>query len=310
MKLLPWFFNTPLSDEESAFLRSLTVKDSSKYIEFITEYAKSFNFQEDRIAKLLNGFSMQHEKQRLAKLVSDRELNQHNFGILQKQVSDCIAKEHELNSAILGVEMLIQQGDGSGLTDYFIYNKSLHLQDVGNDSLNFVVTTYLDYFDQSVFDRFFVNPKSYFYNAQSGIAKDEQSFKKLLLALYGDDSCIRVRVCAEYKLSLAGTLSPVRTSSNLYNFPLWLPHPHIDGANCLGSNSTEINRLMIERKYIEAIEQAISATKNINFSDSAIAPRLIQSIRTGTQKFLELPNGEVVSPAAAVKWLNNKEGDD
>ena len=249
---------------------------------------------------------MQHEKQRLATLLDARSVNQNNFDSLQEQITNCIAKEHELNTSILGVEMLIQQGNDSGLTDYFAYNKSLHLLNVGSSHLNFIVTTYLDYFDQCVFDRFFANPNSYFYTTQNGLAKDEKAFKKLLLALYGDDSCIRVRVCAEYTLSLSGSLTPVRGSSNLCKFPRWLPHPHIDGAKCLGSNAAEINRLMMERKYIEAIEQAISATKNINFSDSAIAPKLIQSIRTGTLKFLELPNREVVSPAMAVKWLNNQ----
>ena len=228
MKLLPWFFTSPLSEAESTFLRSLTIKDSATYVDFITTYAKNFNFHEDRLARLLNGFSMQHEKQRLEKLLSERSTNQHNFDLWQKKIADCIAKEQELNASILGVETLIQQGDGSELTEYFICNKSLHLLDVGNDHLNFVVTTYLEYFDQCVFDRFFANPNSYFYATQNGIMKkDEKAFKNLLLALYGDDSRIRIRVCAEYKLSLAGSLEPMRTSSNLCNFPQWLPHPHI-----------------------------------------------------------------------------------
>ena len=49
MKLLPWFFDSPLTDEESTFLRSLTIKDSTVYVDFITAYAKQFNFYRDRI---------------------------------------------------------------------------------------------------------------------------------------------------------------------------------------------------------------------------------------------------------------------
>ena len=232
------------------------------------------------------------------------------FESLQREIAVCIAKEQDLQISIMGVETLLEQGDGSGLTDYFIYNKSLHLQEVGNDNLTFMVTTYLDYFDQSVFDRFHANPSSYFYTKTNGLAKDEETFKNLLLALYGDESSIRVRVCAEFELSLSGTLQPVHLSPRTANFPHWLPHPHLDGASCLGSNTAQINQLMMERKYLEAIEQAVSATKNINFADSAIAPKLIQAIRTGAQRFLELPNGDVVTPGIAIKWLNSKEGDD
>ena len=310
VKLIPWLFNSPLAESENELLKSLTINDSSKYLELITAYAKTFNFHEDKIIKLLTGFGLKHEKQRLDAFKQERVMNQEKFESLQREIAACISKERDLQTSIIGVESLIEQGDGSGLTDYFIYNKCLHLQEVGTDYFTFMVTTYLDYFDQSVFDRFLNNPNSYFYTKTNGLAKDEESFKNILLAIYGDESSIRIRTCAEFKLSLSGTLMPVRSSYRTANFPHWLPHPHIDGANCLGSNATQINRLMMERKYIEAIEQAVSATKNINFADSAIAPRLIQAIRTSTQKFLELPNGDVVTPGMAIKWLNQKKGDD
>jgi hypothetical protein len=309
-KLIPWFFTSPLTVTENDLLKSLTVQDSGRYLELITAFAKTFNYHEDKISRLLNGFGLKHERQRLENFNHERSRNHDKFESLQREIATCIAKERDLQISITGIETLLEQGDGSGLTDYFICNKSIHLQTVGTDNLTFMVTTYLDYFDQIVFDRVHANPNSYFYDKTNGLARDEESFKKLLLALYGDESCIRVRVCAEFELSLSGTLRPVRSSSRTANFPHWLPHPHIDGAACLGSNSTQINRLMMERKYLEAIEQAVSATKNINFADSAIAPKLIQAIRTGTQKFLELPNGEVVTPGMAIKWLNPKEGDE
>jgi len=309
-RLIPWLFTSPLTEAENELLKSLTIKDSGRYLELIAAFAKTFNYHEDKVSRLLNGFGLKHERQRLENYNHERSQNQDKFESLQREIAACIAKEQDLQISIMGVETLLEQGDGSGLTDYFIYNKSLHLQEVGNDNLTFMVTTYLDYFDQNVFDRFLANPNSYFYTKTNGLARDEESFKNLLLALYGDESSIRVRVCAEFELSLSGTLRPVQSSARTVNFPHWLPHPHIDGASCLGSNAVPINRLMMERKYLEAIEQAVSATKNINFADSAIAPRLIQAIRTGTQKFLELPNGDVVTPGMAVKWLNPKEGDD
>jgi len=310
IKLIPWFFTSPLTETENELLKSLTVQDSGKYLELIAAFAKTFNYHEDKIARLLNGFGLKHERQRLESFLHERSQNQNRFESLQSEIAACIAKEQDLQTSIMGIETLLAQGDGSGLTDYFIYNKSLHLLEVGTDYLTFMVTTYLDYFDQDVFDRFHANPSSYFYTKTTGLAKDEESFKNLLLALYGDESSIRVRVCAEFQLSLSGTLRPFHSSIRTANFPHWLPHPHIDGASCLGSNAAPINQLMMERKYLEAIEQAVSATKNINFADSAIAPKLIQAIRTGAQKFLELPNGDVVTPGMAIKWLNPKEGDD
>ena len=309
-KLMPWLFKSRLVEYEKELLKSLTIADSGKYLELISAYAKKFNYHEDKITRLLNGFGMKHERQRLESLKNERDANHVKFESLQNDIATCIAKDQSLQVSIMGVETLLEQGDGSGLVDYFIYNKSLHLQDVGSDYFTFMVTTYLDYFDQSVFDKFFANPKSYFYEKTNGLAKDDESFKNLLLALYGSDFVIRVRVCAEFRLSLLGTLSPIRSSARINNFPHWLPHPHIDSCACLGSNTAVINKLMMERKYLEAIEQAISATKNINFADSAIAPKLVQSIRTGTQKFLELPDGSVVSPVMATKWLNSNEGGD
>jgi hypothetical protein len=306
--LLPWYFPDSVSDSERAFLHTLTYKDSARYIECITNYAKNFNFHEDRLKRLLNGFGLSYEKIRLDILKKDQEKNMDDFNRAQEVIALCIAKSRDFTTSIMGIEELLAKGDGTGLADYFICNKCLHLISVQNEKLSYVVTTYFDYFNQTVFETFIKTPNSYFFKRASGLAKRPTEYKKLLNALFGDEPKLKVRTCAEFTLSLAGTLKCVKNSSHLTNFPNWFPHPHIDGSNCLGTNEHHINNMMMAKRYIDAIEQTVAAVKNINFSDSSIAEKLIHHLQTSKQNFIELPSGEVVNPTEAVKWLNTQEG--
>ena len=246
-KLLPWFFPERIVEADRVLLRALTLKNSSTYLNIISEYAKKFNFHEDRLRRMLKDFGLSYEKQRLSVLIKDRSTNNILFNKLQDNIKECISKDREYQTAISGIESLLLQGDDTGLADYFICNKSLRLIAVENDSLSYVITTHLDYFDHKVFEKFMNNPKSYFFQTMSGLATDEAAYKKLLYALYGDEAQLRLRVCAEYRLSLSGTLEPVHHSERLMNYDDWLPHPHVDGARCLGSNRSYINELMLKK---------------------------------------------------------------
>ena len=305
-KLLPWHFRAPLKPEESKLLRTLTLKTSKAYIDAILTFASKHDFRKERLSLLLKDYGLAFEKKHLETLLNNRRTQSERFSHLQAEIAKCIACDRKLVTEIIGVENAIANGDKTGLVNYFAHNKCLNLVQVKDVRLSFVVTTYLEYFDQTMFNKVFANPKSYLYETSVPLVHDMEWYKALLSALYGDDIRIKARVCAEFALSQEGTLTPVSQSRNLKTYLDWLPNPHIDGANCLGTNATYINQLMKGRKYIEAIEQAVAATKNINFADAAIAPRFVVALRSSDLKFLELPTGEVVSPSEAIVWL--KEG--
>lgn len=49
-----------------------------------------------------------------------------------------------------------------------------------------------------------------------------------------------------------------------------IKQPHIMDYNCWGNNAPLIIKSLAEKDYIQALEQTIAATQNINFSDSIV----------------------------------------
>ncbi len=306
-RLIPWYFSNPLNDFEVALLKSLTQKKNDDYARLMQEFSRQNDFRMLVLSKVLNGFGLAYEKNRLNTLKSERDNVSSRFTELQNQIGAIISREKALQIEILGLESALEQGDGTGLADYFICNRSLHMSEVKGDSLKYVVTTALEYFDQNVFEKFLNNHQSYFYQNVKNTDYAVEEVKLLLAAIFGDNISLKVRVCAEFSLSMTGSLKPEHHSQKVREFNDWLPHPHINDMRCLGSNAVYINELMRSKKYIEAIEQTVAATKNINFTDSIVVEKFISTLLKSGQKFIELPNNEIVTPRQALEWIGREK---
>ena len=122
----------------------------------------------------------------------------------------------------------------------------------------------LEYYDEDEFRRIKQRAGSYYRQfSPASKAVLEAIFEKKLGVL---------RVCSVFTLSdsvMKG--EPGDYPSRLQSVAL--PHPHITGFGCLGGNSLPIEEFMANGEVDAAIQQAVAATKNINFADSTVIER-------------------------------------
>ena len=94
------------------------------------------------------------------------------------------------------------------------------------------------------------------------------------------------------------------------SFAGFKPNPHIDEFECMGNYKRTINEALARRDYITALEQCVASAKSLNLHDSAVIGRFISQFthNGGTSyKAIELPDGRVVSPNEAIKWIEDQE---
>jgi hypothetical protein len=88
-----------------------------------------------------------------------------------------------------------------------------------------------------------------------------------------------------------------------------MPNQHIDTHGCMGDNSRIINDLLKQGEYIGALEQTISCAKSLNWADSTVMRAFMNTMygeSSYNNKCIELPDGSVVNPEEAIKWLESQ----
>ena len=73
----------------------------------------------------------------------------------------------------------------------------------------------------------------------------------------------------------------------------------------MGGNARIIDRMMGERNYLGAVEQAIGSTHNINFDASTVGANFIEKICSSNERFIEFEDGSVHTVKEAMEVLKN-----
>lgn len=305
-----WFAEKPLNDKEKELLRSLTNRYAPAYEAAITAIAQDFDMRSMIIKESLEGFEAQFEQQYLDEV-------RHSIATLQRDIDDIILRWSELAVAMhakkeveLGLELKIANGGDvqSELMEYFLTNKNLHLQSKNGGRIDFVVTGYLDNFDPDQFDRMIENEDSYLYQ-YAGEYFTERQIRCLLTEIFSTER-IKMRVCAAYQLDFTQMryrgLDGYGFGSEFSSF---LPNMHIQLYHCLGGNEPYIRDAVCNHDYVLAVANCAASAGNINFGDYTVGSRFMRALfydDDRNKKFLELPDGSIVSPTEAIAWLDEE----
>ena len=318
LAILPWYFNPAdgISEDELALINSLRERTPANYEACIEKIASRYDFESGRIKELLKGFEIRYEKLEVDRVKRSISNIDNNIEALNRQFADYHKQRVDACIRLLGLETKIAQGEAgeSEIMEYFLRNRRLYLEAVNNSELYFCVKDYLTYFDEEAAKKYITNNRSYLYDCcgtGSGQIKKEQ-LEKLLRAVFLDE-VLKIKFCAAYKFNLTGS---VQAQTN-YHFPdfgtifaEFMPNPHIDRYRCMGNYETKINNLLKNRDYIGALEQCAASAKSLNFHDSTVMSEFVRQICTNAGKnnrCIELPDGKVVKPAEAIKWIEAQE---
>lgn len=319
LAFLPWYFNPDegVSELEMSLIESLREKTSSRYEEVLAKIAEQYDFRSARIRQMLEGFETKFEKvecdnvrHRISRALSD-------IDSLNRQIGEVLQRKNELEIRLLGLEAKIAQGsDDSEIMEYFLCNSKLCLDDVTDSHMTFIVKDYLTYFDEEMAKSMIDNSTSYVYRPNGRTCNNlipAADIKRLMTAIFIDQK-LRIKFCAAYTFDLNGSVQARQEYYFGDNGRNHMPNPHINRYSCLGNYQRTINDLLKDRNYIGAIEQCAASCKSLSFADSTVMQTFMETIYGmrgdgENTRYIELPDGSMVAPKDAIKWLKEQEGE-
>lgn len=317
LAFLPWYFdpNVGVSEIEMELLYSLRETSAEKYQSCIARIAETYDFKSARIRQLLSGFETRYEKMECERVRRDIEVIDDNIRQFNEQIGVLYGRRNDTCIKLMGLERKIAEGgEDSEIMEYFLCNHKLYLEDVTERDMYFAVKEYLSYFDREMAERAINNMSSFVYphgdRTHNGITRDEM--KKLMTEIFiKEEPQLRIRFCAAYRFDLNGNVSAQsRHYFDNYEFAGYMPNTHIDRYNCMGGYERTINQLLERRDYIGALEQCIASCKSLNWGDSPVMTEFMSTMWGDSgynNRCIELPNGRVVQPAEAIKWIAEQE---
>lgn len=314
LAFLPWYFDAEhgIEEIELEMLKSLRERSSAKWEGYIAEISKRYDFEAGRIKKLLAGFETRFEQRECQRVENnigniDREIQ--SLGV---QFAELNKRRKEENIRLLGLKQKIAEGDGSSeIMDYFLCNRKLELVRVDGTKILFIARDHLMYYDENQAKKYINNGRSYIYdNCGSSSGRITAArMKKLMWAIFVDQ-ILKMRFCAAYEFQLDGHVVAQRGYRFGPSCSDYMPNPHIYYHSCMGDYEGKVNTLLARNDYVSAIEQCVASVKSLNFGDHTVMCKFMDVItgdRDLNNKCIELPDGRIVNPKEAIKWLEEQE---
>lgn len=312
---LPWYFDPKkgITDDERSLIDALQDKDNPEaYIAAVTKIAERYDFNTYRVKALLSNIETEYERHELDVVNSEisridselEELNARYADINRLRRDKCIRR--------IGLRESIDRGPSgdSDIMSYFIRNKHLYLESVNGISITFSVHDYMTYFDEESIGSYLRNKSGYIYR-YAGPKFTKDNIEKLMRAIFVDGT-LKLRVCASFRITLNGRVQAMRHADFKDfggEFLSCMPNPHINNYACMGGYERKVNEALVNGNYIMAIEQCIASTKSLNFHDDTVILAFMERLCNGDagseEKYIELPDGNIVSPVEALDWINS-----
>lgn len=318
---IPWYFDPEkgVSDLEMELISSLREKTSEKYEACLAKFADKYEFEKERVRKLLRGFETRYEQIQCDRLRSEISNIMRTLESLDRQYADNLKSKRDSEAALMGLEMKIASGgDDSEIMDYFLAHKQLSLEKVRGSQMEFTVRTTLDFFDEDLARRVIENNDSFLYRNYDGRYDNGQistgDMRELLTEIFLNQT-LRIRFCAAYRFDMGGSVTALSSYEYGAKCKDYMPNPHIDRYSCLGNYKRIINDRLKENDYIGAIEQCIASAKSLNFGDGAVMGEFVSKMyamhgNSRSTKFIETPDGKVLTVKEALAWVKDQKGEE
>lgn len=308
---MPWYFNAEgLSEDEMALIDTLIKNSMENYLSALNKLAEKYNIRDISIRRMLAGFETNYERKLLIDLKAQYESYGRKIMDYYTRISDCAAQQRDCSYKITGLEEKINSvSEESEIMNYFLHNKALHLVNATDDYIEFVIDTYLEYFDRDIAETAINNENSIVYSGHND--SSSKRMKKFMTEIFLSDSPrMKLKFCAAYRIKLATIVDPLESYSYGSGFEHSMPNPHINNYGCMGDYLRIINELVVKSDYISAIAQCVASAMSLNFGDGYVMGDFMSYIwRANTQhtRVVELYDGTYMNIPEAIEWLERQE---
>lgn len=315
-RIVPWYFkDKPLNDDEIKLLWSLKNRYATKYENLIEAFASGNDFRNKKIQKMIGGFETRSKQMRLESVRGEIRRQERSIEQNLEIYRELVINLEDMRVRECGLAYQIKEcGDSSELVDYFVCNKHVNPVEARDNSIKIIVDCTIENYDPDMYENMTNNPRSYLFTGYEVSAEafaEVGARKKFLDAIFGEDSVLKIKVCAYYDLDLGGSVFSMRGYHYPKEYENHLPNPHIDRFACIGNNVPLINTHLRKGDYISAIEQCVSSAKNLNLAEGeqTVAPFMAKVFCCDCKAVIQLPDGTSCTPTEAYEWLLSQEED-
>lgn len=313
-KYCPWFFvDKPFTTEEKNLLASLSKNNSSTFEKLIEDFASKYDMRDYLIKNLLGNFEKNARQGRLRNI--DRQVAdiESEMDDLMRRYTRLIAKVQDFNLMRNGLKEAINgnKDSDSELTEYFLCNKGIDPISVDGNSLDIVIRTHLSLFDTDMFETMVENEDSLLfhdYRVSREIFKPIENRRRFLEALFGEEPCLKIRMCAYYHLSMSGEVYTSRDYTFPANCRTYMANPHLNYHRCLGDYERGIAECLKNGDMVGAVAMCNNSAQSVNLGEGPTMEYFLRDLFSTDATIIELPDGTCVNPVDAFNWLTKKEG--
>lgn len=311
--MIPWYYDPSqgtTDDEKELFYALQQDQTSGRYMAAIDKFAAKYEFEYQRMRKLLGGFEKRIDSTRLRDTENRISCIRADIEGWNEQIGSAIKTMNELNITLLGLHAKLDAtGEDSELLEYFSCNKRLVLDDVSGSRIYFSVRDYLTYFDEDAVSSNIANPRSNMYSYANSYDVSPDDAARIVRAVF-IDQIVKLRFCAAYSFDLDGTVRGLSGHDFDKTFSTYMPNPHIQRYSCMGDYARVINQMLVDNNYIGAIEQCVASCKSLNWLDSAVMSEFFNQLYGSScdnRKWFEIPDGTLLSMKEVLSWLHEQE---
>lgn len=312
-RMLPWLYDVKddkveLTAEERKFFQSINKRDWDSLEQIVNSSCESINFEEMAEKRLLMGWGDAHKKSLITikenriKDLMDRIASQRTT--LNQYYAE-LASENEILKGL----QLTGGKDKDEFYNFFVAQKPLHLWKIESSgssgkTMYFSIVETLENYDKDEFEACYENDGSYFWDED--YSDDEK--RELFYNIFGKERG-KFRVESVFALQDLTSLSPHGQRCGAYD-NISLQHPHLIRYLCLGGNEDYIQQYMSDGNWDMAIEQAIQATKNLNFGDVTVLESMLDGLTDSVMenvKCVIADNGKEMTPREFLQYVKESK---
>ena len=304
---LPWYFQEhPINPEgdpdEFALITSLRLKTKDEYLAALNKLAEKYDIADRKADIMLRGFGNSWAvgaRDSLKRQITDKR---GKIETKQKEVAALLIDIRNQEVKLIGIEARIKNSQDE-FADYFKGNKSLEFVEVSETRIEFLVKTYLEFYDEELADKCIRNTDSSVYDETPWTFEaTELLFRAIFI-----DKKYKIRITAAYYLDIG--CYEVRGISG-YCFPLgfnYMPNTHIQNYHCLGGYEENMIEALKNNDMITAVELCCASARSLNFADGTVMEHFVPDLLNYKNPCIELDDGSIVTATEALNKLKGTE---
>lgn len=303
--LIPWYVQPKdLPDWKLAIINAYNKKDEQSYMTAVHNAASHYDFRSGQIRKLLSDFEKQTLKTDMLRVSEEIEELKKRTDELFEAIGTINREIDSKLTIYTGLQARCSNNTSTEMMDFFLDNKCLELLYCDGSEIEFLVKTKLYNFDEDSVEDMLENKYSYLYMKSSlNSARTKALFNAIFI-----DKTLKIRMVSQYNLDIKScTARKGQHSDGFTSDPTYYPNPHIYHYNCLGTNTRSVVQMLQDGNYQGAVSQCIYSAGNLNIADPTVVSRFVREVTSMDEErqFIELPDGTVVCPLFAIKWLED-----